>query len=315
MLAMGLLPFAGNLLLIAFPNFAMMAALRVIQGAALPLFMSVAGAQLAHSRGAGTGIALLYIGVTIGGTVAPPLGTFMADRLGWEVPMAVIGALALIAAGGCCFSLRVRPTDLPGQSVQLLADPAMLVHLLLSALLFATMFLGFSYVALLLGQAGVDGNDRTFALLVFGLGGLGGNWLAGALTRWTLPASGAIALLVAAATAWLAGSPAIGTVGGVMLLIVLLVMLLWGMAHAAGFVFCQVRVMAAAPDAPSFAGSLNISAANIGIAAGSFVGGQAIELGGLSALAPVGGLLALLSVATALWIAISARRRSAACVP
>ena len=78
--------------------------------------------------------------------------------------------------------------------------------------------------------------------------------------------------------------------------------LIWGVAHAAGFVFCQVRVMAAAPEAPSFAGSHNISAANIGIAIGSFAGGLAIEFGGLTALAPTAVALGLPSVGVAQWI-------------
>ena len=76
--------------------------------------------------------------------------------------------------------------------------------------------------------------------------------------------------------------------------------LIWGAAHAAGFVFCQVRVMDAAPDAPGFAGSLNISSANIGIALGSLVGGKAIEFGGVANAAAAGTLLAVLAAAAAM---------------
>ena len=45
--------------------------------------------------------------------------------------------------------------------------------------------------------------------------------------------------------------------------------LLGGGAHAAAFLAGQVRVMAAAPQAPAFAGALNIAIANAGIAAGA----------------------------------------------
>ncbi|WP_162806454.1 MFS transporter [Sphingosinicella terrae] len=293
MLAAALVPFAASLLLIPFPTFAAAAVLRVMQGAALTLFMSLAGAQMARARGTGTGVALLYVGVTVGATLAPPIGTFSADRLGWEAPMAAIGAVALLVAAACLALGDSEPTDRRGSSWRLLACPSMRAHLLLSALLFAAMFTGFSYVALLLGRAGLEADAVTLALLGFGAAGLIGNWLAGVLARWALPATHGVALAVVASTAWLAvaAMPGAWTIG--------VAMLIWGIAHAAGFVSCQVRVMAAAPAAPSFAGALNISAANIGIAVGSFAGGRAIELGGYPALAGATLALGLLSLALA----------------
>jgi len=172
----------------------------------------------------------------------------------------------------------------------------MQAHLLLSTLIFAAMFMGFSYIALMLGHAGLDPNSVAIALFGFGAAGLAGNWLAGRLARWTLPATCGVAMAVVGATAWLslAVRPDALAIG--------LAMLVWGLAHSAGFIFCQVRMMTAAPEAPSFAGALNISAANIGIAIGSFVGGRAIELGGPSALATTTFVLAMFSIGVALWI-------------
>lgn len=290
-LAGALLPFAGNLLLLAAPGFGLTLALRVLQGATLPLFMSLAGAQLGAARGAGPGIALLYVGVTIGGTLAPPAGGFLAERLGWQAPMAVIGALALVAALGC-LSLAARDRiDRARNPWPLLLRPGIQVHLLLSALAFAAMFAGFSFIALLLGHAGLSGDRIAVALLAFGLAGLGGNWLAGRLARHAVPATAATALAAAAMALWIAMSPGLVALG--------LASLGWGIAHAAGFVFCQVRVMEAAPDAPGFAGSLNIAAANIGIAAGSLAGGHALELGGAAGVAGAAGMFALLTMAAA----------------
>jgi predicted MFS family arabinose efflux permease len=300
-LASALLPFAASLLLLAIPSFAAAAVVRVLQGAALPVFMSIAGAQLAFARGTGPGVAFLYVGVTVGGTLAPPLGTFAADRFGWEMPMAVIGTLALVAAPACLLLPSHEPTDRGGTGWQLVACVTLRAHLLLSTFLFAAMFTGFSYVALLLGRAGLGADAVTLALLTFGVGGLAGNWLAGRLAHSALTGTSVAAVAVAAATTWLslAIRPGPAAVG--------LAMMLWGLAHSAGFVFCQVRVMAAAPRAPGFAGSLNISAANVGIATGSFLGGLAIELFGPTALVPITAALALLSICVAHNIAWRAR--------
>jgi predicted MFS family arabinose efflux permease len=289
-LAAALLPFAANLLLLAIPSFPLAIALRVLQGATLPLFMSLAGALLGASRGTGSGIALLYVGVTIGGTLAPPAGNFMAAHLGWQAPMAAAGALALAAVAGC-LTISGTGTDRADAPWRLLGRSALRRHLLLSTLAFAAMFTGFSYVGLLLRQAGFGEGGVTLALLAFGIAGLGGNWLAGKLASYALATTVASALI--ATTMALAIAAGMGpVVAGV-------AVLLWGAAHAAGFVFCQVRVMDAAPDAPGFAGSLNISAANLGIALGSLVGGKAIEFGGVANAATAGCVLALLAVGVA----------------
>lgn len=291
-LAAALLPFAGNLLLLAAPGFPLMLALRVLQGATLPLFMSIAGAQLGAARGTGPGVALLYVGVTIGGTLAPPAGSFLAERAGWQMPVAAIGALALLAVVGCLFHAAHDRTDRAANPWRLFLRPAIQAHLLLSALAFATMFAGFSYIAVLLGRAGLTGDGIAAALLAFGIAGLGGNWLAGRLAGRALPATAGAALAVAAMTLCIATAPGAPLLG--------LAILGWGAAHAAGFVFCQVRVMDAAPDAPGFAGSLNIAAANIGIAAGSFAGGRAIELAGAAGIAGATLAFALLTAGAAI---------------
>ncbi len=291
-LAAALLPFAANLLLLAIPSFPLAMVLRILQGAALPLFMSLAGATLGASRGTGPGIALLYVGVTIGGTLAPPAGSFMAGHLGWQVPMAAIGALALTGAALCLVGLSDVKSARATVSWGLLARPALRRHLLLSTLAFAAMFSSFSYVGLLLRDASFNDGAVTLALLAFGVAGLGGNWLAGRLASHALPATAASALLAAAV--------ALGIAAGLGPVATGVAVLVWGAAHAAGFVFCQVRVMDTAPDASGFAGSLNISAANIGIALGSSIGGRAIEFGGVASAATAGALLALLAAAAAM---------------
>lgn len=290
-LAAALLPFAGNLLLLAAPSFPLLLGLRIVQGATLPVFMSLAGAMLGTARGTGPGVAILYVGVTIGGTLAPPAASFLAERLGWAPPMAMIGSLALVIALGCLAQTGSGPIDRAGSPWRLLARPAVQAQLLLSALTFATMFAGFSYIALLLDAAGLRGGGIAAALLAFGIAGLGGNWLAGRVASHALPATAGAALATAAMTACLAVSPGTPALG--------LVILVWGAAHAAGFVSSQIRVMDEVPDAPGFAGSLNIAAANIGIAAGSIAGGRAIEFAGAAGVAGTAVALALMTAGVA----------------
>jgi predicted MFS family arabinose efflux permease len=73
----------------------------------------------------------------------------------------------------------------------------------------------------------------------------------------------------------------------------------WRAAHAAAFLSSQIRVMQSAPSAPAFAAALNISAANIGIAAGAAAGGAIIEQASLTTTGIGGAALAVVAVVLA----------------
>jgi predicted MFS family arabinose efflux permease len=76
-------------------------------------------------------------------------------------------------------------------------------------------------------------------------------------------------------------------------------LLVWGTAHAAAFVVCQIRVTRAAVRAPRLAAAMNISAANLGIALGSALGGWILAASGLVAMGLTGFGLGLVSVVLA----------------
>ncbi|HEX7043041.1 MAG TPA: hypothetical protein VF203_00365 [Burkholderiales bacterium] len=135
-------------------------------------------------------------------------------------------------------------------------------HLALTAPLFVAMFAAYTYFAALLeGVAGFGERETALALFGFGIAGLAGNWLAdrGAerdATRATAAAALALGIAQFAASTASGRGP-------------LLALAVWGAAHAALFVLCHLRAMHVAPQAPAFAGALNISVCNIGIAAGA----------------------------------------------
>jgi predicted MFS family arabinose efflux permease len=104
----------------------------------------------------------------------------------------------------------------------------------------------------------------------------------------------ALALMLAMAAASLAGDR---------LMLLLPLLAVWGAAHTAAFLLCQVRVMLAAPVAPAFASSLNIAACNVGIAAGAEAGGWIVDQHGIGAVGYGGAAPAALALAMALAMA------------
>jgi MFS transporter, DHA1 family, inner membrane transport protein len=130
----------------------------------------------------------------------------------------------------------------------------------------------------------------------YGIAGVLGNWLAGRVVdRAPTAASAGVAALLMLTLA------AVSLAGGTLLLLPLLA--LWGAAHTAAFLLCQVRVMLAAPAAPAFASSLNIAAGNAGIAAGAEAGGWIVDQHGIGAIGYGAAVLAALALAMALAMA------------
>ncbi|CFV94744.1 sugar efflux transporter [Bordetella pertussis] len=68
-----------------------------------------------------------------------------------------------------------------------------------------------------------------------------------------------------------------------------------------------MRVIKAAPQAPAFAASLNISGANIGIGLGAAVGGHFIDSRGLASLGTVAAVIVLAAVGLAIALVLSRR--------
>jgi predicted MFS family arabinose efflux permease len=84
--------------------------------------------------------------------------------------------------------------------------------------------------------------------------------------------------------------------------------IIWGIAHTANVVLCQVRVTLAGRSAPAFAMALNISAANLGIALGALAGGWVVTRWGIDAIG--WGSLGLLPVIVGLVATLAAQSLS-----
>ncbi|MPZ19285.1 MAG: MFS transporter [Luteitalea sp.] len=77
----------GGLAATVIPSYPILVAVRVVQGAALPVFVSVGSAAIARIAGPGRdgrALALINVGVIVGAVLAMPAGVLLADRAGWS---------------------------------------------------------------------------------------------------------------------------------------------------------------------------------------------------------------------------------------
>ncbi|MFK3775700.1 MFS transporter [Pseudomonas sp. NPDC089406] len=298
-----LLVFAGaNVLSAVAPDLWLLALSRFIAALALPVFWGTASesaGQLAGKGREGWAVSRVYLGITAAFVFGIPLGTLAAGAVGWRGSFWLLAGLCLLVALLMWAWLPrmpvvPKPADEQGQGV-ILKDRRFIAHVLLSALVFSAMFTAYTYLAEILERlAGVPANQVGWWLMGFGVVGMLGNALAGRIADRS-PLRATVLLLVMLALGMGAVAP---LATHTELLIVALV--LWGVAYTALFPVCQVRVMQAGAKAQALAGTLNVSAANAGIAAGAALGGVAIQALGLGALGYVACGFAVLAIIAAL---------------
>ncbi|MEG1680121.1 MAG: MFS transporter [Stenotrophomonas sp.] len=284
------------------PSFAVLMALRVPSALLHPVFFSMAFASaiaLYPPQRAAHATALAFSGTTLGLVLGVPVASWVGAALSYEAPFLFCAAVNLAAAIGLWIKLpdgRGATRTTTGNPLAMLRRSKVWLSIATAVCVFAAMFSVYSYAAEYLArQAQLDGEAISLLLGVFGVGGVLGNLLAGrALDRHLGWAVLAYPVLLAAAYALLLrfASPALAGM--------LPICLLWGAAHASGLIVSQMWMSSAAPEAPEFATSLYVSAANLGVVLGAALGGSLIGALGISGIIWSGWLFAALAAVTVL---------------
>lgn len=294
------------------PNISVMALARFVPALALPVFWSLASAtaiELAGPARAGRAISMVGFGIVAATVLGIPIGVLISDAFGWRIAFGVLAVVAFIKALMLWVFFpqpprQTEPVRLRNQ-IGILRDSRVVGHVLLSLLIFTGMFTGYTYLADMLERlAGFNGQWVGWSMMAFGATGLIGNLLGGRLAD--RGALGATLLFLGLMTVGLL------TLTAAMQDIKLLALPLgcWGIAQAALFTVCHVRVMKSAPTAPAFAAALNISGANIGIGLGAIAGGAVIDRYGLEWLGLASAAIVIIAMGLGVALALSDQRRA-----
>jgi len=305
---------AGNIVMAVANDFTWLLVARIVQGAALPAFVSVGAAavsSLAPIEQRGRALANANIGFVVGVLVALPAGVALAQGGSWRLPF-----FALIGLASPIFLLirfrfpTCRPAGTPRVSEQLalLRSPVFLGHLVLSVVLFAAMFSSYTFLGAWLDRRlGLSPSEVAVALFLFSAVGMFGNGIAGRLSDHAPLQATAVAVVILAVAAELLRLVPHAA------MYVAIPLALWSIAHTASVTLSQVRVTMAGGASPAFAMTLNLSAANLGIAVGAFAGGWTIDRWGMRALGWGTAAFAIATVALCVAVYVGARhvRRAA----
>ncbi|MGN6610536.1 MAG: MFS transporter [Angustibacter sp.] len=278
-------------------GFRLAAAARVLGGVAHAGFFSVVFAATAASappRLVGRAVGVISAGNALGVAVGVPLGTALGTVIGWRWVFLATG-LALAVLSG---TLRTVMSPSPPPARQghepilraVRARPILRVAALV-ALLMLGHYTAYTFVSVLLRDAGIGVLQVSAALFAYGLAGVAGVALAAATAdRYVLASLRTCTCLVAVALL-VFGTFAASPVTAAAALVV------WGLGFGALPTLLQTLALRRAPTAPDAGSALVNTAFNVGIAGGALLGAQVLTAAGSRDVAITGGLLAAASLA------------------
>ncbi|MFJ9522453.1 MFS transporter [Kitasatospora sp. NPDC101801] len=284
----------GNLLCAVAPNFALLAAARLVAGLPHGAFFgagAVAAAELVAPHLRARAVSVMFSGLTVANIVGVPVATLLGQQLGWRAAMLVvvgIGGLGTFAIARLVPTLPSHPGA--GLRRELSTFRSGQLWLALGTVVFgcAGLFACYSYITPILTEvAGFSEGSVTVVLALFGVGMTLGNVIGGyAADRALRPAICAAFLLMALALA--AFSVTARTEWSAAITVVLI-----GLFGFATVPTVQTLVLQKARRAPTLASATVQGAFNLANAQGAFFGGLALSAGlGWVSPALVGAVLA-----------------------
>ena len=304
---------ASNMITAAATNLPMLLVARVLLGASLGGFWSMAAAtamRLVPMSALARAMSIVFTGVSVATVSAAPVGAYVSDLWGWRAAFIIAGGVGVLALAAVWLTLpKLRPTAASRLSDLVEVAGRRPVLLVLGAVIaiISGHFAGFTYIRPVLEQvAELEVATISLVLLAFGCAGFLGNF-AGAFLAERDPKLAVIAgatgvaaamavMMSAGASPWSAG----------------LALTLWGMAFGALPVGLQSWMVSDAPDRAEIGGGLLTAAFQVAIAIGAVMGGLLVDRFGVLG-APAYCALACALGAVAVLDVRRRRRRAASC--
>ncbi|MGW6276941.1 MFS transporter [Kribbella sp. NPDC055071] len=272
------------------PSFVVMLVGRLLLGIAIAGYWSFAFGAGVHALPGRERLVStsLSVGVSLATIVAVPLASIGADTAGWRPVFGVAAALtgvSLLVLAMVFPSVPAHPAAGLAMMRSALRNPRLIAGLILIVLAVFGNFVAYPYIRLAIMRIAPDGS--AWLLLAWGLGGLVGNVLAGALAKRLTLASAAAPVLLSASlvvTAYAVGVPllAVGVV-------------VWGIAFSMMPVTTQLWVARAEREHTESAMGLQVTAFQLAITIGSATGGALVDGHGVTAALVAGAVVAAIS--------------------
>ncbi|HET9874899.1 MAG TPA: MFS transporter [Mycobacterium sp.] len=292
---------ASQLVSAVAPNFAVLAGARVLCALTHGLMWSVIApiaARLVPASHAGRATTVIYLGTSLALVLGNPLTAAMSLLWGWRlavVVVAIASAAITLAAWVVLPSMTLSREQLAtvGRRAQHHRNRRLLSLSMLTLTAVAGHFISYTFIVVIIRDVvGVDGPNLAWLLAAFGIAGLVAIPLVArsldrrpkiAVITCMAALAGAFVLLTALA---MGGRSTVATI-----VVGTVAIVLWGAMAMAVSPMLQSAAMRTAPDDPDGASGLYVAAFQVGIMAGSLLGGLLYERTGVAAMLAASAVL------------------------
>lgn len=301
MYALGLF-LISNFFSIFSPPFWLLMILRILPTILHPAFFSMVIAAATKDTSPQMQMRLTSIiigGIALAQVTLIPFTTFIASIYTWQLSYAIQGLLILITL---IIIYKFLPS-MPNKEVKsfknqlsILTRPKFIAGTAANLFLITAWFCSYSYFADYLSkEKGLNSQEISYMLLLFGVMGVISNFLAGRLLGkymfWTTLFFITGTFLLPFAFQYTTGS----------IFTTALVVGFWGVMYGPCFLIGVSHMVSAASDAKEFANSLQTSFGNLGVSLGTVAGGWSINHSGISITPWVGVGFGTLAVIVIFW--------------
>jgi len=294
------------------PTFTVLAMGRVLCALTHGLMWSVIapiGVRLVPSTHAGRATAAVYVGTGLALVVGSPLTALMSQLWGWRLAVAAITAAAVVVLVAARFAvpLMAMPETVGGPRRTRHHRNRRLVTMSLLTLIGVTgHFISYTFIVVIIRDVvGLRGSDLAWLLAAYGIAGLAAMGLLARLGD-RRPKAAVIGCLAGLALVFavLAGLASGDRHTAATVLVGIVAVVAWGGTATAMSPMLQSAAMRHSPEDPDGASGLYVAAFQVGIMAGSLLGGLLFSHGGEAVMLTASALL----IVTALACVIADRR-------
>lgn len=276
------------------PDFAVVLVARLLLGVAIGGFWAVVpplGARLAGPEAGIRATSVILAGLSVGTVIGLPAGQLLGDLIGWRATFGVVAGAALLAFAAQATLLPRLASSAGMRFVNLAAvlrRPVARAILIVGGVATVGQFSASTFVTpFLLERAQLSSGAATALFFGYGAAGIGGTVAEAALLArspiWTFVAAAVTFGVLLVMLPLAAGVP----------VVVGLLCVGWGLVWGVVPLALQTLMLTVTPGTPEASAAVLMSLLQLGIAAGSAMGGLVVDSAGLDALFLVSGGVAI----------------------
>lgn len=299
----------SNILSALSPNFNILLIARILPAFLHPVFWSIGLAAAASSvppEQSPKAVSIVFAGFTVASVLGIPLATFMADIFNWQASFMLSALINTISCAGLLWLLPPIPAPKQNKAIgqiKIFRKRTLWINLVLACLMISAMYSTYGYMAVYLKKiTQMKGGEISLMLLLFGLSGVGGNWLAGKYLSKNIDTTTLIFIVLLAIIHLLL------FFFGPYFIPMIVMVFFWGLVHTGGFLISNVNVTSSVAEAPEFVNSIFTSCGNLAVTIGSTLGGLTVAKSGVDQL-PITSIVLLVLSLGMLLIKISGKFR------